>query len=176
MPWPSPALPWRGSRRAVAGVTLIELVITIAIVGLLAAVAVPSYQQYLRKGERQKAADCLMQVHNRAQSYFQSRGFRAGTGGTLEALSLTTLGYGASPYRCPESRYEVVRDASYDRLTDAQCGSLFKYQFRARARSGETAQARDGEMVLGFCDNSDPNRRLVREREVSGVKKSWTEN
>lgn len=176
MPKPLLAPAPQSPRHAASGVTLIELVITIAIVGLLAAVAVPSYQNYIRKGERQKAADCLMQVHNRAQSYFQSRGFRSGTGGTLEALSLTTLGFGASPYRCPESRYEVVRDATYDRLTDTECPSLFKYQFRARARSGETAQGRDGELVLGFCDNADPNRRLVRDREVSGVKKTWADN
>jgi type IV pilus assembly protein PilA len=39
------------SLRKSAGFTLVELMIVIAIIGILAAIAIPSYQQYTRKGK-----------------------------------------------------------------------------------------------------------------------------
>lgn len=43
------------------GFTLIELMITVAIVAILASVALPSYQSYIAKGRRDTAKACLME-------------------------------------------------------------------------------------------------------------------
>lgn len=45
-----------------AGVTLIELLIAVIIVGILAAVAVPSYQDYVRQANRSEAKGILLET------------------------------------------------------------------------------------------------------------------
>jgi type IV pilus assembly protein PilE len=51
------------------GFTLIELVITIAVVGILAAIALPSYQQYVIRSKRSAAQAQMMDIANREQQY-----------------------------------------------------------------------------------------------------------
>ena len=50
------------SRRLQGGFTLIELMIVVAIVGILSAVAYPSYTEYVRKGHRAEARAGLLQA------------------------------------------------------------------------------------------------------------------
>lgn len=52
------------------GFTLIELMIAVAVVGILAAIAVPSYQQYIIRGNRAAAQAQMMDIANREQQYF----------------------------------------------------------------------------------------------------------
>ena len=47
---------------AETGFTLIELLVTVAILGILATLAVPSYQDYIRRGNRAEAKGILLEA------------------------------------------------------------------------------------------------------------------
>src|SRR5689334_18595292 len=52
------------------GFTLIELLITVTIVGILAAIAVPSYQNYIRRGQIEEATTGLSTGRAALEQYF----------------------------------------------------------------------------------------------------------
>src|SRR5680860_471735 len=51
------------------GFTLIELMVVVAIVGILAAVAFPSYSQYVVRANRSAAQQIMLDVAGRAEQY-----------------------------------------------------------------------------------------------------------
>jgi len=53
-----------------AGFTLIELMITVAVIAILATIAVPSYQAQLRKTRRAEAQAGLMELQNFMERFF----------------------------------------------------------------------------------------------------------
>lgn len=62
----------RGSRgRDSRGFTLIEAMITVAIIAILAAVAIPSYQDYIRRGQLNEGFGYLSEYRVKLEQYFQ---------------------------------------------------------------------------------------------------------
>ncbi|PKI14289.1 type IV pilin protein [Colwellia sp. 12G3] len=82
------------------GFTLIELMIAVAIVGILAAVAYPSYNDFVLRSNRAEAQRELMRLANLQEQRFVD--WRAYT------ADLTTLGMDANPYITPSGKYSIA--------------------------------------------------------------------
>lgn len=52
------------------GFTFVELMITVAIIGILVAIAMPSYRQYILRSNRAAAQAEMMDIANRQQQFF----------------------------------------------------------------------------------------------------------
>lgn len=69
------------TRRTSQGFTLIEVMITVAIIGILSAIALPAYTDYITRGRIPEATSQLAAKQVRMEQWFQdSRSYRA-TGG-----------------------------------------------------------------------------------------------
>jgi type IV pilus assembly protein PilE len=55
------AMPHPSAASGKAGFTLIELMITVAVIAILSTIAVPSYREYIRRGYRAEARAAFMQ-------------------------------------------------------------------------------------------------------------------
>lgn len=80
------------------GFSLIELVVAIAIVGIIAAIAIPSYQGSMRKAIRSDAKAALMDVAARQERFF--------TENNSYTVTLSNLGYTGS--NSPEGYYSLT--------------------------------------------------------------------
>jgi type IV pilus assembly protein PilE len=90
------------------GFTLIELMIVVAAVAILAAVAVPSYQDYVRRGRRADAQSFLQEVAARQQHFMVDR--RAYSASVIDAPSAGGLGLSAPTAVSPFYNINLVTD------------------------------------------------------------------
>ena len=72
------------------GFTLIELMIVVAIIGLLATIALPAYNDYIRRGKIGEAITELAAFRVRQEQYFQDNRTYSSGGTTCGAVPLTT--------------------------------------------------------------------------------------
>lgn len=82
----------QGKKKLQKGFTLIELMIVVAIIGVLSAIAIPAYQDYVKKGEAASAIATLNALKTPAELYAQQNGDL----GTDEAAAFAEIGIDAN--------------------------------------------------------------------------------
>lgn len=115
-----------------AGVTLIELMIAVAIVAILAAIAYPAYQRYVARTHRNAAAACMSQYAQSMERYYTTN--MRYTGAPVSVTTLPCRQENGLDRRYAVRLREPVTAAAYtveavptdlQRATDAlQCGTL----------------------------------------------------
>jgi len=91
-----------GTMRKSAGFTLIEMMVVVAIAGILATIAIPSYMHYVQRGDLIEGTQALAQYRVQMEQYYQDNrsyypstaaAFGAGfvCGPTLPTLTYFTL-------------------------------------------------------------------------------------
>lgn len=86
-------------RKAMHGMTLIELLIVVLVVAILAAVSYPNYREYTARAKRNEAKAALLKIaSNQERVYLQTGTFTE---------DLTQLGFGSDPYTTETETYTV---------------------------------------------------------------------
>src|SRR5476649_785838 len=91
------------------GFTLIELMIVVAIIGILAAVAIPAYQDYIARSKVSEAVSLLGEAKTPIAKYISDKGFMPAL---TDAVSTTSGKYMASMASSPAANAAVATNTA----------------------------------------------------------------
>lgn len=134
-------------RRRAGGFTLIELMVTVAIVGILAAIAYPSYTNYIVRSNRAAAKSFMMEVSGQQQRYLLDARAYAGGLTALTDLNMSVPSDVSSNYTItvlPRAgittpNYTITATPINAQLSrDTSCGTLTLDETGAKTANGSS--------------------------------------
>ena len=133
------------AKRRQHGMTLIELMAVVMVIGILGMIAIPSYRQYIMRAHRTEAKAALMRLQtNQERFYLANRTYSddpvaLGFAGSITergAYALTIAGANATGYTATAT---PRAGGSIDMRNDAQCTSFSITETGVRTATGTTA-------------------------------------
>jgi type IV pilus assembly protein PilE len=126
---------YRTARKPTLGFTLIELMITVAVIAILSAVALPSYREYVIRGNIPEATSRLATKQVQMEQFFQdNRTYVAGTGCTTDTTSSRFF-----DFTCVDSGDAVTANAYI--LTAVGKGSMVGFRYTINQTGAKTTRA-----------------------------------
>ena len=133
-----------------AGFTLIEVMITVVIIGILASIAYPSYQESVMKSRRVDAQGALLGFANAMEHYFTVHNTYVGAtnAGASAIFSATSPVNGATAYynltiNAADANAYTLNAAPIGAQANDRCGTLMLAQTGARGFTGAGVTAAD---------------------------------
>lgn len=126
------------------GFTLIEIMIVVAIIGILSSIALPAYQKYVLRSHRTAAVSALQDLASRETTFYSTN--------NAYTASLTTLGYSSDPYPVPNASdafynitasvtatsFTLTATAINSQLKDTDCGNFVINDLGVKTESGSS--------------------------------------
>ena len=117
------------------GFTLIELMIVVAIIGILASVAMPAYTNYVKKGKAAEATSTLADLRVKMEQCFQDN--RDYTNATCAALCATPAGSKYFTYSCAPASTATTYTLKATGVAAQDMGS---FEFTVNEANGKTSK------------------------------------
>ena len=133
------------------GFTLIELMIVVAIIGILAAIAYPSYDEYVKRGNRTEGQAFLSDVAARQERYFSQNNVYVTDDADIAKLGLSRANSPTNKYTVGFADggggYTLTVTNSFN---DTKCGNLTLNALGDKGAKGKTTagSAADRTFVL----------------------------
>lgn len=125
----------RASRAS--GFTLVELMLVVAIIGILASIALPSYNEHVRKARRTAGAACAAAVAQQAERYYTTNLRYTGFAADTSICEPKALEYYNILVATPTNRSYTVSASPIGAQSGDSCGVLSVTQ--TGAKSPDTA-------------------------------------
>lgn len=130
------------------GITLLELMIVVAIIGILAGVALPAYQDYTKRGNRSEGRAYLLNAAALLERYYSDNNVYATAANTMPASVATAAGAtsetgkytGSMTVASPYQTYTLTATQNFN---DTDCGNLTLTQAGVKGRTGSAMSVAD---------------------------------
>ena len=140
-------------KRQNKGFTLVEIMVTVAIAAILASVAMPAYQDQIRKARRADGQSLLLDIAKQQERFL--------TENSTYTQNMNDLGYEGS------SSSQYSDEGNYSASVTLANGCAIANCYRLVATPINSAQLKDGSLVLWS------NGRVQRSSEAGGLQEGW---